>query len=39
MPATGKDVQGTPITKELQNLNAPVYRKEKAKDPNWDKEY
>ncbi|CAK84769.1 unnamed protein product (macronuclear) [Paramecium tetraurelia] len=39
MPATGKDVQGTPIMKELQNLNAPVYRKEKAKDPNWDQEY
>ncbi|CAD8190962.1 unnamed protein product [Paramecium octaurelia] len=39
MPATGKDVQGTPIMKELQNLNAQVYKKEKAKDPNWDQEY
>ncbi|CAD8125704.1 unnamed protein product [Paramecium sonneborni] len=39
MPSTGKDVQGTPIMKELQNLNAAIYRKEKAKDPNWDQEY
>lgn len=37
LPQPSKD--GVPISKELQSLNFAAYKKEKAKDPLWDKDY